>query len=76
MLAEATLDVPALMIKHPRKASPEGSPAGRFWPAPPGVAAVQGNDGASNAEVFAAKAMVVFGIVASIGEHRVENHDA
>jgi hypothetical protein len=74
MSTETALDVPALMIKDPRQALPEGSPGGRLWPAPPGVAAVQGNDGASDAEVFAAKAVVVFGIVASIGPPRVRSH--
>jgi hypothetical protein len=45
MLTETALDVPALMTKDPRQALPEGSPARRLWPPPPGVAAVQGNRG-------------------------------
>ena len=30
VLAEATLDVPALVVEHARKALPEGSPVGVF----------------------------------------------
>jgi hypothetical protein len=62
VLTETALDVPALMIKDPRKALPEGSPIRRLRPAPPGVAAVQGNDAASDAQIFAAEGVVVLGI--------------
>jgi len=44
VLAEAPLDVPALVVEHARKALPEGSPIGCLRPAPAGVAAVQGDD--------------------------------
>ena len=76
MLTEAALDVPALMLQGPGKASPEGPSVGRLRPAPPGVAAVQGDDTPGDAQFLAAKAMVVLGIVSSIGQHRAESHDA
>ena len=76
VLAEATLDVPALVVEHARKALPEGSPVGRLRPAPAGVAAVQGDDAPADAEFLAAEAVVVLGIVAGIGQHRAKGHDA
>ena len=76
MLTEAALDVPALMIQVPRKALPEGLLIRRLRPAPPGVAAVQGDDASGDTQFLAAKAVVVLRIIASIGQHRAERQDA
>lgn len=76
MLTEATLDVSALVVKHTRKAMPEGPPIGCLRPAPPGVAAVEGDDAPGDAKVLTAKAVVVLGVKASIGQYCAKGHDA
>jgi hypothetical protein len=54
---------------------PEGSPIERFRPASPSVATVQGDDAAASTELIAAEAMVVLGVVACIGQYRVQSYD-
>jgi hypothetical protein len=75
MLTEAALDVPALVIEGAREALPEGSSTRRLRPAPPGVAAVQGDDAAFDAKFVPAEAMVMLGVVARISQHRVQSYD-
>ena len=75
VLAEAALNVPALVVEHARKALPNGSPVGRLRPASAGVATVQGDDAPIDAEFLATKAVVVLGIVTGVGQHRVKSQD-
>lgn len=72
MLAEAALDVPALVVEEARKVLAESTPVGRLRPAPPSVPSVQGNDAAPDAKFIAAEAMVVLGVVAGIGQNRTQ----
>jgi hypothetical protein len=43
---------------------------------PAGVAAVQGDDAPGDAKLLAAKAVVMLGVKAGIGQHRAESRDA
>jgi hypothetical protein len=74
MLAEAALDVPALMIKDIGKVLAQGSPVGCLRPAPPGVSSVQSNNAAPDAKIVAAEAMVVLGVVACIRQNCAQIH--
>ena len=71
MLAEAALDVPTLVIKGMGKVLAESSSRRRLRPAPPCISSVQDND----AELVAAEAMIVFGVVARIGQNRAQSDE-
>ena len=75
MLAEAALDVPALVIKGIGKVLAESSSTRRLRPAPPCISPVQGNDAVLDAEFAAAETMVVLGVVARIGQNRAQGYE-
>jgi hypothetical protein len=75
VLAEAALRVPALMVQGAREAPAHRAPVGRLRPAPPGVARVERDDALPQAQLLAAEAVVVLGVVARVRQRRVEGHE-
>ena len=72
MLAEAALDMPTLVVEGFWETMAHGPPIGRFGPVPPCVAAAEADQRAGNAQLLAAEAVVVLGVVAGIAEHSVQ----
>ena len=76
VLAEPALGMPALIVKRLRKAMPHGTAIGCLRPAAAGVAAIEADHRLPHTEVFAAKAVVVLGIVAGIAQGGVNPNQA
>lgn len=72
MLAEPALDVPALVVEGLWKAIPHRAAIWSLRPAAPRVAAVEADHGLADAEILAAEAVVVLGIIAGIAERGVD----
>ena len=75
VLAEAALRMPALVVQRTWEAPAHRAPVGRLRPAPPGVARVERDDAPAHAELLAAEPVVVLGVVARVGQRRVEGHE-
>lgn len=76
MLTEPALDVPALVVEGLGKAVPHRSSVRGLGPAAAGVATVEADDGLPDAQVLAAEAVVVLGIVARVAEGGVDREQA
>src|SRR3954451_43725 len=70
------LRVPALMVQGARETPAHRAPVGRLRPAPPGVARVERDDALAQAQLLAAEAVVVLGVVARVRQRRVEGHES
>ena len=76
MLAEAALGVPALMIGSFRKMTAHGAAVRRLRPSAACVAAVEADDCLSHAQLLAAEAVVVLGVLARVAQGGIDVNQA